>query len=285
MINNKEHSEIYLNTDKKNNLEIYLNEADKYRISVEEQKEIGKKILEEGMTPEYRDVLVKSQLFFVFSIAKNYQNKGMELIDLIQEGNIGLMKAIDKYDPSIGTLSTYSVNWIKESIYKALGENAYGIRIPLKKREILSKVKVYRSEGYSIEKISKILSKTKKELNSLLEIGKTVLSLDYPILEDNTSLVDNIGTNYYSPTKDIDRLKSSSGVSDIEKIINSSLNEREADIIKERFGINSEENEKTFQEIGKKYNLTKQRIEQIQKKALKKLFQNPAIKELKYLYK
>jgi RNA polymerase primary sigma factor len=230
-----------------------------------------------------KDELIKANLRLVVSIAKKYVNRGLTLLDLIQEGNIGLMKAADRYESGKGTkFSTYSTWWIRQRITRAILDQARTIRLPVHLIEESTRIsriytKFMREKGRepSPEEVAKIMGLSVVRVNEILRAIQEPVSLETPILSEEKELKDVIiDEKSVSPFK---TLENSEAANRIEQVL-SSLTEREEKIIRMRFGIGVS-SEHTLEEVGKFFNLTRERIRQIEIKALKKL-RHPARSKL-----
>ncbi len=229
----------------------------------------------EARVKEAKDVLVQANMRLVVSIAKKYMNRGLTLLDLVQEGNIGLMKASDRYESGKGTkFSTYSTWWIRQRITRAILDQARTIRLPVHLIEESTRIsrifaKFMREKGRepSPEEVSKIMGLSVVRVNEILRAIQEPVSLETPILSEEKELKDVIiDEKAVSPFKTLENNEASSR---IEQVL-SSLTEREERIIRMRFGIGVS-SEHTLEEVGKYFNLTRERIRQIEIKALKKL--------------
>ncbi|MGO9690504.1 MAG: RNA polymerase sigma factor RpoD/SigA [Syntrophobacteraceae bacterium] len=230
-----------------------------------------------------KDELIKANLRLVVSIAKKYVNRGLTLLDLVQEGNIGLMKAADRYESGKGTkFSTYSTWWIRQRITRAILDQARTIRLPVHLIEESTRIsriytKFMREKGRepSPEEVAKIMGLSVVRVNEILRAIQEPVSLETPILSEEKELKDVIiDEKSVSPFK---TLENSEAANRIEQVL-SSLTEREEKIIRMRFGIGVG-SEHTLEEVGKYFNLTRERIRQIEIKALKKL-RHPARSKL-----
>ena len=222
-----------------------------------------------------KDELIKANLRLVVSIAKKYVNRGLTLLDLIQEGNIGLMKAADRYESGKGTkFSTYSTWWIRQRITRAILDQARTIRLPVHLIEESTRIsriytKFMREKGRepSPEEVSKMMGLSVARVTEILRAIQEPVSLETPILSEEKELKDVIvDEKSVSPFKTLENNEASNT---IEEVL-SSLTEREEKIIRMRFGIGVG-TEHTLEEVGKFFNLTRERIRQIEIKALKKL--------------
>lgn len=259
-------------------LKIYLNEINQIPLlSVEEEKELTTKAAQGDSAA--KEKLINSNLKLVVSIAKKFQDNGISFLDLIQEGNIGLMTAIDKFDNSLGyRFSTYAYYWIKTTISRAVNQQNRSIRIPVYMVEKLSKYKKIEqelSQKYNREptenEIAEKMDISAKEIRELKEYLSDTVSLDAPIGDDKEDsfgsfVEDNSNGN---PADNYER-------EDMSKIllkVLDTLPEREAGILKMRFGIGYS-SPLTLEEVGKRYSLTRERVRQIEASALKKM-RNP----------
>lgn len=220
--------------------------------------------------------LTKANLRFVVSVAKQYQNQGLSLADLINEGNIGLIKAAKRFDETRGfKFISYAVWWIRQAILQALAEQSRIVRLPLNRVGTLHKIgKISNSlqqefgREPSADEIAKELALTSLEVSDTLKISNTHLSLDSPfsVSEDN-SLIDVL-EDQFQPAPD-EALLSESLKIEIEKALDT-LSAREAEVLGLYFGLNHEK-ALTLEEIGVRFNLTRERVRQIKEKAIRRL--------------
>ena len=232
-----------------------------------------------------RERLVNGNLRFVVSIAKQFQGRGLPLIDLISEGNIGLITAVDKFEPEKGYhFISYAVWWIRQSILKAIGEKSRMIRLPMNKSadliQILQAKSNLEKNGYddaSIEAIAAECGMDAQDVLEIMQIARDVSSLDAPVnSEEDTSFGDFIESDDPRPEDVVmdEALKNS-----VRKILGT-LSEKERGIITLRFGLDDNK-ALSLKEVGEIYNLTKERIRQIEKKVLNNLLENKEVRELK----
>lgn len=232
--------------------------------------------------------LVKANLRFVVSVAKQFQNQGLSLNDLINEGNLGLIKAGKRFDETRGfKFISYAVWWIRQSIMQAIAEQSRIVRLPLNRVGELNKLgKAYRDleQDYerkpSTEELAQELEMNPEEVANILQIAGRHVSMDAPFMqgEDSKNSLLDVLENDKTPNPD-HKLMEESLKHEIERAL-STLTEREAKIIKMYFGINSEHSA-TLEEIGEKFNLTRERVRQIKETALRRLRHASRSKNLK----
>ncbi len=247
------------------------------RLNFEEEKELSKKALAGDMNAQTK--LVECNLKLVVPIAKRYMGCGLPLLDLIQEGNLGLMKAAEKYDGSKGfRFSTYATYWIRQAISRALGDQSRTIRIPANMVELLSKVKKASSELTQIlhrdptdEEIANKLGVELEKVQTIMDVAQATTSLDTPIDDDGeTTMSDLIADN--SNENPYQKMVQQANVEIVDSVL-STLSNKEAEVLRMRFGINANK-AMTLEEVGTHYGLSKERIRQIENKAIRKL-RNP----------
>jgi len=225
-----------------------------------------------------QEKLIKANLRFVVSVAKHFQNKGLSLGDLINEGNIGLIKAAQRFDETRGfKFISYAVWWIRQGIMSAIADHQRVVRLPLNRVGNLTKIsKAYREleQEYerkpTTEELAKILEWTTEEVAYALQISARYVSIDAPLKsgdENKNSLMDVL-PNDNQPLPDKDLMKESLK-NEVTNIL-STLDAREAEVIRLSFGIGRNQ-KATLEEIGDRFNLTRERIRQIKEKALRKL--------------
>ena len=257
---------------------MYLKQIGQYDLLTPEEEIKLAKEAQEGDI-ESRTKLVSSNLRLVVSIAKKYhKNVGMSFLDIVQEGNIGLMKSVDKYDPASGyRFSTYATWWIRQTISRAITNQANTIRVPAHMFDIQSKVskasqKLHNELGReaTIEEIANELNVSTEKVEEVYHLIHTPMSLDYTVGEDDdTSVGDLIAdTETISPEEVAIQQERREAIL---KVLNT-LSEKEKEVIMWRFGLTDGE-AKTLEEVGAMYGVTKERIRQIEIKALRKLRQ------------
>ncbi|MCI0406505.1 MAG: sigma-70 family RNA polymerase sigma factor [candidate division Zixibacteria bacterium] len=261
--------------DEDRSLDLYLKEIGETPLITAAEEVILAKLIRSGDQGAL-EKLTKANLRFVVSVAKQYQNQGLSLADLINEGNIGLIKAAKRFDETRGfKFISYAVWWIRQAILQALAEQSRIVRLPLNRVGTLHKIgKVSAAleqelgRDPSADEIATQLSLTEGEVSDTLKISNSHLSLDAPFStsEDN-SLIDVLeDDNQPSPDEELlrDSLRS-----EIEKALDT-LTPREAEVINLYFGLNHEK-ALTLEEIGARFNLTRERVRQIKEKAIRRL--------------
>jgi len=254
---------------------MYLKEIGKVDLLKFEQEVKLAQQIEKG-SPKARAQLIEANLRLVVSIAKKYIGRGLSFLDLIQEGNQGLMRAVEKFDWRKGfKFSTYATWWIRQAITRAIADQARTIRIPVHMVETINKVfKTARALTQSlgrepaIEEIAAEIDLPEEKITEIYRISQDTTSLATPVGDDDDSFLGDFieDTSQPSPYEETSRelLKES-----IESVLGS-LDEREGDVLKMRFGLMSS-NPQTLEEVGKKFGVTRERIRQIEAKALRKL--------------
>ncbi len=254
-------------------------------ISVEEEVELAGKIRNGDMAA--RERLVNANLRFVVSVAKQYQNQGLSLPDLINEGNVGLIKAAEKFDETRGfKFISYAVWWIRQSILQALAEQARIVRLPLNQVGSLNKIqKAYSrfeqefERRPSAEELAEELDIPIDKIAEVLRMQGRHVSMDAPFVDgEDNSLID-VMENQDSPRADRG-LISESLTQEINRAL-ATLSDREQRIIRKFFGVGDGVQEKTLEEIGEEEGLTRERVRQIKEKALHNLAQNSRSKVLR----
>lgn len=252
-------------------------------ITVEEEVELAQAIKKGDK--EALDKLTRANLRFVVSVAKQYQNQGLSLPDLINEGNLGLIKAAEKFDETRGfKFISYAVWWIRQSILQALAEQSRIVRLPLNQVGSLNKInkafQKFEQENErrpSAEELAKELNVPVEKVSDSLKVSGRHVSMDAPFVEGEDNSLLDVLVNDDAPDAD-ETLMKESLQKEIERAL-STLTERESDIIKMFFGIGCQE--MTLEEIGDKFQLTRERVRQIKEKAIRRLRQDSRCKLLK----
>lgn len=252
-------------------------------ISVEEEVELAQRIKKGDR--KALEKLTRANLRFVVSVAKQYQNQGLSLPDLINEGNVGLIKAAEKFDETRGfKFISYAVWWIRQSILQAIAEQSRIVRLPLnqvgsvnKINRVLNKFEQEHERRPSIDEIADNVDIPHEKIEEAMKVNSRHVSVDAPFAEgEGNSLLDVLPNND-SPMAD-KKLVMESLREEINRALQT-LNERERNIIEAFFGINQQE--MTLEEIGDKYGLTRERVRQIKEKAIRRLRHNTKNKLLK----
>ncbi len=252
-------------------------------ITVEEEVELAQRIRKGDRKALER--LTKANLRFVVSVAKQYQNQGLSLPDLINEGNMGLIKAAEKFDETRGfKFISYAVWWIRQSILQAIAEQSRIVRLPLnqvgsvnKINRILNKFEQENERRPSIDEIAEKTDLSEDKIEDAMKVPGKHISVDAPIVDgEENSLLDLLASTD-TPTTDNELVLESLREEIAEAL--QALNERERNVIEAFFGINQQE--MTLEEIGDKYGLTRERVRQIKEKAIRRLRHNTKNKMLK----
>ena len=266
-------------------LDKYLQEIGKVSLlTAEDEIELAIKI--KNGDPQALEKLTRANLRFVVSVAKQYQNQGLSLGDLINEGNLGLIKAARRFDETRGfKFISYAVWWIRQSILQALAEQSRIVRLPLNRVGVLNRIgKAYRNleqefeREPSAEEIANELEMDVQDISETLQASGKHLSFDAPFAQDEESRLLDVLENEELPAPDTS-LMSESLHAEIEKAL-SKLSEHEAEVIKLYFGLSNEQ-PMTLEEIGDRFNLTRERIRQIKEKAIRRLRNATRSKDLK----
>ena len=265
-------------------LDKYLQEIGREElIGVDEEVELAQRIRKGDQ--KALEKLTKANLRFVVSVAKQYQNQGLSLPDLINEGNLGLIKAAEKFDETRGfKFISYAVWWIRQSILQALAEQSRIVRLPLnqvgslnKINKALQKFEQDNERMPSPDELAEILDIPRDKIADTLRVSGRHVSVDAPFVDGEDNNLLDVLVNNDSPNADRG-LDNESLNKEIERAL-STLTERERDIVKDFFGIGTQE--MTLEEIGEKFGLTRERVRQIKEKAIRRLRHSNRSKLLK----
>jgi RNA polymerase primary sigma factor len=266
-------------------LQLFLNEAGRYKLLTADEEVALAKRIERG-DKQAKDLMVNSNLRLVVSIAKKYQGHGLSLLDLIQEGIIGLIRAVEKFDWRRGyKFSTYATWWIRQAVQRGVANKSRTIRIPV---HILEReTKIARAERELVaelerqptdEEISKRSKLPIKQVREVRKAARAVTSLDKPLGDDSdSSLGDIVATHEHDFEEELHV-----GLTEetLRRAI-AELPEREQDVLKLRYGMNGDEDPKSLDEIGRRLGLTRERVRQIESQALRRLAVNREIEALR----
>jgi len=266
-------------------LDKYLQEIGKVDlITAADEIELAKRI--KSGDHKALEMLTKSNLRFVVSVAKQYQNQGLSLGDLINEGNLGLIKAAKRFDETRGfKFISYAVWWIRQSILQALAEQSRIVRLPLNRVGALNKIgKAFSSLEQEFERepsaaeLAEELNMDINDISDTLKVSGRAISMDAPLQQGEENRLIDVIQNDQDPAPDYTLMNESLKV-EINRAL-SSLSDKEAEVIKMYFGLNKDHSF-TLEEIGEKFNLTRERVRQIKEKAIRRLRHASRSKNLK----
>lgn len=258
-----------------NSIKIYMREMGQFSmLSADEEIELAHRIAEGDQSA--KNELVEANLRLVVSLARHYQGCGLSYQDLIQEGNIGLIKAAEKFDVSKGfRFSTYASWWIKQALSRAIADQSRTIRIPVHMTENINKFKKVERELLSqlnrepkIKEIADAMGISEKQAKEIQSYIVEPTSLDIQVGDDDDTTIGSFIEDTHFVNPESAYIKESNG--DIVNAVLDTLSDREANILRLRFGIGGKK-AMTLEEVGKEYGLTRERIRQIEAKALRKL--------------
>ena len=268
-----------------NSIKIYMREMGQFSmLSADEEVKLAHRIAEGDQSA--KNELVEANLRLVVSLARHYQGCGLSYQDLIQEGNIGLIKAAEKFDVSKGfRFSTYASWWIKQALSRAIADQSRTIRIPVHMTENINKFKKTERELLSqlnrepkIKEIADAMGISEKQAKEIQSYIVEPTSLDIQVGDDDDTTIGSFIEDTHFVNPESAYIKESNG--DVVNAVLDTLSDREANILRLRFGIGSKK-AMTLEEVGKEYGLTRERIRQIEAKALRKLRHPSRSKKLK----
>lgn len=243
-------------------------------LTAEEESELAERIV--NGDDEARDRLITANMRLVVSIAKHYVGRGMPLLDLMQEGYNGLIKAVDKFDYTKGfKFSTYATWWIRQSITRAIADQARTIRIPVHMVETISRVKkaqnkLLHENGHepTVDEVAQELNMSSDKVREIIRIAQDPVSLEAPVGEEEDSYLGDFIPDEEAPAP-IDTAMQAVFKDELNKALNT-LPEREREVLKFRYGVGYDRSH-TLEEVGRQFKVTRERIRQIEAKALRKL--------------
>lgn len=261
-------------TERTRTVDEYLRDINRYpMVTEEEEAELAVRIREGDLSAQQE--LVQANLRFVVSVAKQYQGRGLELCDLINEGNLGLMKAAERFDPTRGfKFISYAVWWIRQSILQGIAEQSRMVRLPLNQLGVLNQI--YRTRETFLQsngrepsdlELAEFMDITPEKIGETVSMASGHISYDTPFGEDGEGTLLDVVPDKSAPQAD-DNLGKESLRSDLNDVM-AVLSDRERQIVSLAYGLGCQE--MTLEEIGLKFNLTRERVRQVKEKAIRKL--------------
>ena len=254
----------------------YLSDLKRHPLLTREEEQYYARAARDG-DDEAKETLVNSNLRFVVNISRQYQNRGIPLGDLISEGNIGLLKAAEKFDPERGFhFTTYAVWWIRQSIMKALEAHSRAIRLPAHAASLVERIGWARSElrqrlrrEPTTDQVALFLDLPVQRVAELMAVSRDLLSLEAPAFDEDVPAELGDAVRDQAGRSPEEEAMANVLRSDINEVLGD-LSRRESDIVQSRFGLNGRR-QLTLNELGRRYKLTKERVRQIEKRALERL--------------
>ncbi len=274
----KETKEDYKSATSDDSVKVYLQQIGKIKLlSYEEEMKVAKEI-KENNSQKAKEILINSNLRLVVSIAKKYIGRGLSFLDLIQEGNLGLMKAAEKFDYTKGyKFSTYATWWIQQSITRGIADKSRMIRLPVHMIETLGKIKRATIElstklnrAPTKEEVAHAIGMSPSKLSSLMKSAQSTISIETPAnqKDDSSKIADFIiDDSHLTPDT---KVTQENLLTDVHKMLNQ-LNQKEKDVLIMRYGLDDNGQKKTLDEIGSRYGVSRERIRQIETRAISKL--------------
>ncbi len=274
----KEVKEDYKTAASDDSVKVYLQQIGKIPLlSYEEEMKVAKEI-KENNSQKAKEILINANLRLVVSIAKKYIGRGLSFLDLIQEGNLGLMKAAEKFDYTKGyKFSTYATWWIQQSITRGIADKSRMIRLPVHMIETLGKIKRATVElstklnrAPTKEEVANAIGMSPSKLSSLMKSAQSTISIETPAnqKDDSSKIADFIiDDSHLTPDT---KVTQENLLTDVHKMLNQ-LNPKEKDVLIMRYGLDDNGQKKTLDEIGSRYGVSRERIRQIETRAISKL--------------